>query len=184
MVWLKGAKKGEELLWFFVVYIQNCKLAASWKIDKNCYVFADSHWKMLLKVIGPPQSTAKKVQKCPTIIGQPLESCWELPQEYRYPMGQCSYLLDVIKKKSANCAGSSYGQKHGNIHPFSLKSQYCLHLLNWKEPWKFKNSQRFFSNFRSFQPYYFLPSSNWCGTLPLNSPGSQWNPQQIIAILD
>jgi hypothetical protein len=41
-------------------------------MDGNCHVFAESHWKMLLKAIGQPLGNAKKVQeragKCPKVI--------------------------------------------------------------------------------------------------------------------
>jgi hypothetical protein len=41
-------------------------------MDRNCSVLANSHWEMLLKVIGEPLDTAKSV----------LENRWEMPKAY------------------------------------------------------------------------------------------------------
>ncbi len=45
----------------------------------------------------------------------------------------------------------------------SERQRFCLHLLKVKEAVEnFKNAQRFFSYFCSFQPYHLQPDSNWC----------------------
>jgi hypothetical protein len=47
-------------------------------MDINCSVLPNSHKEMLLKVIGQPLGTAKKV----------LESRWEMPKGYWIASGQ------------------------------------------------------------------------------------------------
>ncbi len=47
-------------------------------MDTNCSVLANSRWEMLLKVIGQPLGTAKRVKK----------SCWEMPKDYWIASGQ------------------------------------------------------------------------------------------------
>ncbi len=54
------------------------KRGPSGKMDRNCSVLANSSWEMLLKVIGQPLGTAKKV----------LESRWEMPKGYWIASGQ------------------------------------------------------------------------------------------------
>jgi hypothetical protein len=46
---------------------------------------------------------------------------------------------------------------------FSEGPHFCSHLLTVKGAVKnFFDAQRLFSYFYSFQPYHFLPDSNWC----------------------
>ncbi len=58
-------------------------------MDRNCSVLANSHWEMLLKVIGQPLGTAKRV----------LESRWEMPKGYWIAFGQ---FLEGIGKPLGN----------------------------------------------------------------------------------
>jgi hypothetical protein len=59
------------------------------KMDRNFYVFANSCWEMLLKVIGQPLGTAKRVKK----------SHWEMPKDYWIAFGQS---LEGIGKPLGN----------------------------------------------------------------------------------
>jgi hypothetical protein len=47
-------------------------------MDRNCPVLANSHWEMLLNIIGQPLGTAKRV----------LESRWEMPKGYWIASGK------------------------------------------------------------------------------------------------
>jgi hypothetical protein len=76
---------------------------------------------MLLKAVGQPLGTAKRV----------LESPWEMPKDYWKAAGQ---FYKGYRKAAGKCPNtryrligeeaeflSGYWQKHGNFHPFSLK---------------------------------------------------------------
>jgi hypothetical protein len=56
--------------------ISNYKLAVSRKINRNCVVFANGCWEMLLKAIGQQWGTLKGYRKATgeyaKVIGQPL----------------------------------------------------------------------------------------------------------------
>jgi hypothetical protein len=58
-------------------------------MHRNCSVSANSRWEMLLKVIGQPLGTAKRVQ----------ESRWEMPKGYWKASGQ---FLEGIGKPLGN----------------------------------------------------------------------------------
>jgi hypothetical protein len=67
---------GKEILWWFLKFAPSTfnnyyrKRSLSEKRDGNCHIFANSHWKMLLKAVGQPLDTA--TGKCPKAIGTPL----------------------------------------------------------------------------------------------------------------
>jgi hypothetical protein len=44
-----------------IFFIKKCEKTAFGKTDRNCLVFANSRWEMLLKAIGQPLGTAKRV---------------------------------------------------------------------------------------------------------------------------
>jgi hypothetical protein len=58
-------------------------------MNRNCSVLANSRWEMLLKVIGQPLGTAKRLFK----------SHWEMPKGYWIASGQ---FLEGIGKTLGN----------------------------------------------------------------------------------
>jgi hypothetical protein len=58
-------------------------------MDRNCSVLANSHWEMLLKVIGHVLVTAERV----------MENRWEMPKGYWMASGQ---FLEVLGKPLGN----------------------------------------------------------------------------------
>ncbi len=67
------------------------KTQPSGKMDRNCSVLANSHWEILLKVIGQQLGTAKRV-----FI---KKNRWEMPKGYWIASGQ---FLEGIGKLLGN----------------------------------------------------------------------------------
>ncbi len=134
------------------------------KRDGNCHVLADSRWEMLLKAVGQPLSTAKRVSKSrwwksPKAIGKPLGNSWRV-SESRWEMPKCPLLANRRGGRIAQRLLAKMWQ-----FPFisSELQRFCLHLLKVEEAMEnFKNAQRFFFYFCPFQPYHLLPDSYWC----------------------
>jgi hypothetical protein len=85
-----------------------------WKLP----VLASSCWEILLKAVGQPLGTAKRV----------LESCWEMPKGYWKASGQFLQGIGTPLGNSQIPAElhSSYWLKHGNFYPFYLKHRISV----------------------------------------------------------
>jgi hypothetical protein len=95
--------------------------------------------------MGKLPGNAQRLQdSLPAILKEFWKVVGKSPKEHRWPIG----------KKAEMPSG--YRQKCGSSDPFSLQCRIFLYIY-WKskEPWNFKNIQRFLSYFCPFQQYYF-----------------------------
>ncbi len=106
----------------------------------------------------------KAAGKCPKAIGKPLGNSyrvWKSRQEMpKLPLSS-NRRGDRIAQRLLAKTWQFSSLFYEAIH-------ICLHLLKVTGAVEnFKNVQRFFSYFCSFQPYHFQPNSNWCDS-PFN----------------
>jgi hypothetical protein len=99
------------------------KRGPSEKRDGNCHFLADSRWEMLLKAVGQPLGTARRVleaaEKCPKAIGKPRailkgKAAGKSPNTHHRPIGEEAELP------------SGCWQIRGNFHHFSLNHRISV----------------------------------------------------------
>jgi hypothetical protein len=92
-----------------------------------------------------------------------VDNRWAFLKGYGKATGKCPNIrCPPIGREAELPIG--YWQKHGNFHPFSLKHRISvLKFLKVEGAMEhYINAEGLFSYLCSFQPFYFLPNSNWC----------------------
>ncbi len=134
--------KGQKLL-FFSRQPLGCAL-------KGCWIAAEYYYQGIEKPLGNAQRL--------------LESLWAILKGYWKAAGKCPNICRLLANRRAGRIAQWLLAKMQQ-YPF-ISSEllcFCLYLLKVGEAMEnFKNAQRIFSYFFSFQPYHLQPDSNWC----------------------